>query len=162
MHKFRTNLTQSLCFVFYCSFFLSFYTIIIILQWSFRACLMRENYFGVGWYLEFLKKDFRRYMRICWIVLEELEDKYIVPVCLSQLWSKFPQPAWSFKHTVTEALLKMAVSSAICFRIRLCRRTPDWNCLGFKKQETFFFGEISGTLCWVCKYVVIFGLVTPS
>ena len=37
---------------------------------------MWEKYFGVGWYLEFLKKDFRMYMRICWIDLQELEDNY--------------------------------------------------------------------------------------
>ena len=39
---------------------------------------MCDKTFGVGWRLEIIKKEFQRYIWICWIDPKDLEDNYII------------------------------------------------------------------------------------
>ena len=83
-------------------------------------------------------------MRICWFDLKELEDSYIVPVCLSQLWSKCPQHlvvyAYSHGNTVEDGGLVNHLFSNI-FMLKEARfELPRIQVTG-----NYFFGEISRT-----------------
>ena len=52
---------------------------ILNLNWRYAsAYLMCDKTFGVGWRLEIIKKEFQRYIWICWIDPKDLEDKYII------------------------------------------------------------------------------------
>ena len=78
------NLTQSLCFATSFHFF-------VFLHHHHPFPVQVDDLPVPVLLRSYLLLDFRRYMRICWIYLKELDDNYIVPVCLSQLWSKCPQ-----------------------------------------------------------------------